>query len=58
MKTENPEPKTPKKSSLKKKLIALAVLISALAYAALSYLNKSPDPTTWESIRTDYKNIK
>ena len=45
------------KPSRKKKIIILVILAGA-TLGAIAYLNKDPDPTTWESIRTDYKNTK
>lgn len=51
---------TKMKSSGKKrknKIIILMILVGA-AIGAIAYINKDPDPTTWESIRTDYKNTK
>ncbi len=44
------------KHSRKKKFIVLVIVASASALGAFIYLDKSPDPTTWESMRTDYKN--
>ena len=46
------------KCSRKKKFIVLVIVASASALGAFIYLDKSPDPTTWESMRTDYKNTK
>ncbi len=46
------------KHSRKKKFAVFVIVAGASAFGALSYLNKSADPTTWESIRTDYKNTK
>ena len=45
------------KFSRKKRIIILIILAGA-SYGAIAYLHKDPDPTTWESMRTDYKNTK
>jgi hypothetical protein len=45
-------------SSKKKKAFAIIIIAAATAYGTMSYLNKSADPTSWESIRTDYNNTK
>lgn len=46
------------KHSRKKKFIVFVIAAGASAFGTLAYLNKSADPTTWESMRTDYKNTK
>ncbi|MGJ8657146.1 MAG: hypothetical protein ACSHX6_11905 [Akkermansiaceae bacterium] len=46
------------KNSRKKKVAVFIIAAGASAFGTLAYLNKSADPTTWESMRTDYKNTK
>ena len=53
-----PQDHKPANLSRKKKVLIFFIITGAAAYGALSYLNESPDPTTWESMRTDYKNTK
>jgi hypothetical protein len=53
----NNEQTTPRPSR-KKKITLVALLTIITTYVVYSYLNNSPDPTTWESLRSDYKNIK
>jgi hypothetical protein len=48
----------PAKTSRKKKITIIVILAILTAYVIYAYLNNSPDPTTWESLRGDYKNIK
>ena len=49
---------TSSKFLLKKRIIIVIIALSLAIYGVFSYLNKSPDPTTWESMRTDYKNTR
>lgn len=46
------------KHARKKKLLVFVIAAGASAFGTLAYLNKSADPTTWESMRTDYENTK
>ncbi len=46
------------KHARKKKLVLLVIVTGLSVFGGLAYLNKSPAPTTWESMRTDYKNTK
>ncbi len=46
------------KHARKKKFVVFIVAVGASAVGILAYLDRSPDPTTWESMRTDYKNTK
>lgn len=46
------------KHARKKKLVLLFIVTGLSVFGALAYLNKSPAPTTWQSMRTDYKNTK
>lgn len=46
------------KHSRKKKFAVFIIVAGVSAFGTLAYLNKSADPTTWETIRTDYKNTK
>lgn len=46
------------KHSRKKKVAVFIIAAASTAFGTLAWLNKSADPTDWESIRTDYKNTK
>jgi hypothetical protein len=48
----------PAKHARKKKVTVFILVAGASAFGTLAWLNKSADPTTWESMRTDYNNTK
>jgi len=46
------------KHSGKKKLLVFVLAAGLSAFGTLAWLNKSADPTTWESMNLDYSNTK
>ncbi|MEZ7957537.1 MAG: hypothetical protein QMC23_10830 [Rubritalea sp.] len=46
------------KHKRKKRLVVLIIAAGVSLFGTLAYLDRNPDPTTWESMRTDYKNTK
>jgi hypothetical protein len=42
----------------RQKIVICMIAVVAFTLGTLAYLNKSAAPTTWESMRTDYKNTK
>jgi len=46
------------KQSGKKKLLVFVLVAGLTAFGTLAWLNKSADPTTWESMNSNYNNTK
>jgi len=55
--SSNATPPPKKKHPIKKIIIAILLFLAA-AYATLATLNREPDPSHWEGLRSGYKNTK
>lgn len=49
---------TSAKHSRKKKVIVFIIAAGISVFGTLAYLNQSADPTSWNSMQTDYENTK